>query len=322
MTPRLRKKIQTIGNRFLIDTGDYQNTVFLAGTGRSGTTWVEEVINHDNSFRVIFEPFSIRKLGLLKGWKDKQYLREENMEPLFVDAAREILNGNVKAEAIDHFNFRYIARRRIVKDIRANLLLRWMKRHFPEMPIILLLRHPCAVASSKLELGWDTDLDSFLCQEDLVEDFLAPLAARIGDTEDPFDKHIFMWCIENYVPLCQFDRGEILVLFYEHLCLEPRREIERIMSFIGERFSIDAVEKSRRPSLFSRKHSAVLSGGDPVSAWMKKISENQTERAISILRTFGLDRVYGPGPVPLLTGEDILDVFPDTGPHADRAAAT
>jgi len=28
-----------------------------------------------------------------------------------------------------------------------------------------------------------------------------------------------MWCIENYIPLKQFKRNEILVLFYEDLCM-------------------------------------------------------------------------------------------------------
>jgi hypothetical protein len=48
------------------------------------------------------------------------------------------------------------------------------------MPIILLLRHPCAVVASRLALGWKDNLFETMEQEDLVEDFLLPMETRFG----------------------------------------------------------------------------------------------------------------------------------------------
>ena len=49
--------------------GDPGKTVFLAGTGRSGTTWLAGLINHDQSYRDVFEPFHPGKVEALGGFK-------------------------------------------------------------------------------------------------------------------------------------------------------------------------------------------------------------------------------------------------------------
>lgn len=106
--------------------------------------------------------------------------------------------------AVDRFNESFLVRRRLVKEIRANVLLPWLHSVFPDVPIVLILRHPCAVALSRLSLRWGTTLDDFLSQPALMDDYLHPIEADIRGATEPFDRHIFMWCIENYVPLRYF----------------------------------------------------------------------------------------------------------------------
>jgi hypothetical protein len=301
--------VQKIGNRLMVDTGDIGKTILLSGTGRSGTTWVEEVINHDNSYRIIFEPFTGRKLDILVGWENKQYLRPSNRDAAYLKAARAILSGKIKSPAIDHLNHRYFARRRIVKDIRTNLLLGWIKENFPQIPIILLLRHPCAVANSKLQLGWGCDLVELFRQTDLVTDFLSPFRERIDAAVDLFDRHILLWCIENYVPLSQFAPGEALVVFYERLVLSPEEHIPRIMDHVGRPYSNDVIAMTKKPSAFARPHSTVFSGEDPLRSWEKHISRSQRKRAADILSWFGLDKVYGADSLPCVSENEALASF-------------
>jgi len=45
----------------------YKKTVLLAGTARSGTTWVQEMINFDGSYRVLFELFHSKEIEALAG---------------------------------------------------------------------------------------------------------------------------------------------------------------------------------------------------------------------------------------------------------------
>jgi hypothetical protein len=160
-----------------------------------------------------------------------------------------------------------------------------------------------------MQLGWGTHLDDFLVQEDLMHDFLDPFKKEIEGARDVFDKHVLMWCIENYVPLKQFSEGEILVVFYENLCTSPQQEIEAIFSFIGESVTPKVFEMSARPSALCRKHSAILSGADPLNSWRMNVSDKQTKRAVEICSMFGLHAIYDESTLPLLTGKEALNVL-------------
>lgn len=309
MFTRTKTIIKSVLGSIYIDIGDDSNTVFLSGCGRSGTTWLEDVLNYDNSFRVMFEPFHSLKIDLIKDWNYRQYIRPGNTDRKFLDPATAILSGKIRHPWIDKSNKNHLPRRRLIKDIRANLIIKWIKYNFPEIPIILLLRHPCAVANSKLKLGWGAHLNEFLVQEDLVADFLDPFKEQIERATDIFDKHIFMWCIENYVPLKQFEADDILVMFYEDMCLDPLAEIEKALPFIGKLVSPEIIVKFGKASSESRRDSAINSGDSLVSSWRKDIDDSMIRRSKEILTIFGLQEIYAEGDLPLMGGKDALDLF-------------
>ena len=284
-----------------VDLGDHRNSVFLAGSGRSGTTWVAGIINHRNDYRLVFEPFHPGRVDLCDTFRRKQYLRPDDRREEYLGPAREILTGRIRHSWTDRFNTKFVARRRLIKDIRANLLLGWMRANFPGAPIILLLRHPCAVAASRLALGWRDNLSETMEQEELVEDFLLPVEDEIRAARDAFERHVFSWCIENYVPLRQFGQGEIHLAFYENFLSCPEDEIRRLFAFLREDFDGRVYRALRRPSPLSRK------GEDPsVEAWRRSVSGSQLERAVEILGLFGLDRIYGEGAMPDPSGAHAL----------------
>ena len=280
-----------------VDLGrDHRNTVFLAGSGRSGTTWVSEMINYRNEYRFVFEPFHPGKVRVCKNFRRKQYLRPDDRREEYLGPARTILTGGLRSTWTDRFNRRFVARRRLIKDIRANLLLGWMRANFPGMPVILLLRHPCAVAASRISLGWRDNLSETMEQGDLIEDFLLPAEAEIRAARDAFERHVFSWCIENYVPLRQFGPGEIHLAFYENFLAHPEDEIPRLFDFLGEDFDARVYSKARRPE--DEKTS--------IDAWRRCVSSSQLERTVEILALFGLDRVYGEGAMPDPSGAHAL----------------
>lgn len=318
LTRAFRNKLQKLRGALFYDHGDYRNSIILAGSGRSGTTWVEEVLNYDNEYRVLFEPFHSRKIRLLREWRYRQYLPETETGEKFLRPAEAILSGQIRDGWIDRFNTRVLVRKRLIKDIRAHLILKWIRRNFPEIPIILLLRHPCAVTSSKLKLDWETHLEDFLGQDELMRDHLGPFKTQIESAADAFDQHIFMWCIENYVPLRQFSDGGLLVVFYEELCLNPAPEIERLFSHVGKVPSPEAVQALARPSALSRKDSAIQSGADLIGSWRRSISAQHVKRAVEILELFGLDSLYGADPAPRVSGRDALHAFQAAQPGISR----
>ena len=276
--------------------GDHTETVFLAGSGRSGTTWLSGLVNHDSGYRQVFEPFHPGKVEDFRGFGNKQYLRPGDRREEFLEPARKAVTGQLRSGWTDRGGA-LVVRRRLVKDIRANLLLGWLAENFPGMPIVLLMRHPCAVVSSRLALGWRENLDEAMGQGDLVEDHLLPVEERIRAARDPFERHLFLWCIDNHVPLRQFSPGAIHLCFYENLVLDPEPELRRLFAFVGRDFDDGVLGKLGRPSFTSRW------GERPsVDGWRSRVSGERLEGAVEVLGLFGLDRVYGAGPMPDTAG--------------------
>ena len=276
--------------------GDHTETVFLAGSGRSGTTWLSGLVNHDSGYRQVFEPFHPGKVEDFRGFGSKQYLRPGDRREEFLEPARKAVTGQLRSGWTDRGGA-LVVRRRLVKDIRANLLLGWLAENFPGMPIVLLMRHPCAVVSSRLALGWRDNLDEAMGQGDLVEDHLLPVEERIRAARDPFERHLFLWCIDNHVPLRQFSPGAIHLCFYENLVLDPEPELRRLFAFVGRDFDDGVLGKLGRPSFTSRW------GERPsVDGWRSRVSGERLEGAVEVLGLFGLDRVYGAGPMPDTAG--------------------
>jgi len=303
--------LRLIARHLIIDFGhDYRDVVFVAGSARSGTTWLSNIINYKNEYRYVFEPFRKSKVAICRGFRDRQYLRPDNRDAAFLIPAESILRGKVRSRWIDAHNRKIVSQRRLIKDIRANLLLKWMYVTFTGVPIILLLRHPCAVASSRLRQQWDPTavLRDTLGQADLLNDFLYPFRTEIERANTVFEKLIFLWCIENYVPLKQFKPGEVCVVFYEDLCRQPRRAIARLFLFLGKEVEEPVYAVLSEPSSTSAEWSAILSKDDVVNAWRKVISDEMTKRAGEILSLFGLERLYSSGAMPCVENPDV-DVF-------------
>ncbi|NIR49309.1 sulfotransferase domain-containing protein [candidate division KSB1 bacterium] len=294
MKKNIVKKIRTqiFSHLYFHSNGDCRNTVFVAGTGRSGTTWISNILNHKNGYRYIFEPFYPQNVPMCRNFKYRQYLRPMDHRSDYLYPAECVVTGKFRNAWTDRYNVSFFSSKRLIKDIRANLLLKWLKNHFPEIKIVLVLRHPCAVACSKLKLGWGSHLELLLSQYQLMNDYLEPFRSEIVTAETSFEKHIFLWCIENYVPLQQFKRAEIHLVFYEHFCHNPEREIQRLFRFLGMPFKEEVLAHLHFPSVVSHKDSAIISGESLIDSWRKDITMEQVRRAEEILYLFGLDTIY------------------------------
>lgn len=286
---------------------DAANTVFITGTGRSGTTWLEDIINFDNSYRIIFEPFHYQQQALLKSWHHRQYLRDQDNR--FSEQIEIVLSGKVRSFWTDKFNRRLVCSKRLIKDIRTHFIMHWVHTHYPGIPQILILRHPCATALSKIKLNWRTNLSTYTDQPELLEDFFQPFTAIIQNTETRFEKYITQWCLENIVPLKQFNPGEILVCFYEDLCNHPEQELQRLFAFLNLQDVDRALRSITKPSRMSHPHSAIKHTNDLTGHWKTIITDKELAQADQILAAFGLDKVYGADASPKVSAEQILAMF-------------
>jgi len=299
---------RTIRSRHLhglfVDIGhDPGAAVLVAGSARSGTTWLASIINYANAYRYVFEPFRPNRLDAARAFGTRRYIRPGDDDPATMLAARDILSGRVRGRWSDQMNRKIVARRRLVKDIWANLLLGWIHEAFPQTPIVFLLRHPCAVVSSqtRLDWGWLVDVDELLRQDSLVEDHLLPQRDVLAAAVSPFQRHLVTWCVENLVPLRQLSSDRVHVMFYEHLCADPVLETERLFRFVGRPIRREhALRAVSHPSVAARSHSAVVTGRGLVDAWVSQVDPADRRYAVRTLEAFGMDGLYGEDPRPLV----------------------
>ena len=235
-----RRAMQLFGSRFYLNPDpDMRRSILVAGTARSGTTWLGDLIASQIPSRILFEPFNPDLVPDYRRFHYFQYMRPGTENPEFYAFAQKVFTGEIRNRWIDSHNERIISKIRLVKEIRANLALKWLHDNFPEVPILFIMRHPCAVVLSRMELGWatDRDIEPFLSQPQLVEDYLGPYSDLIRSARSSEEKHAVIWSVSNLVPLKQFISEELKVVYYENLCTQPEVELPGIFEAIGYQYS-------------------------------------------------------------------------------------
>jgi hypothetical protein len=280
---------------------DIARCMIVAGTGRSGTTWLSKIIGSQIPSRFMNEPFHSQYVYEFSKFNYFQYLRPDSRDDdLYVYCLR-VFNGSIRNKWIDRQVSTLFPKYRVIKEIRANLFLKWLHNNFPSIPILFLIRHPCAVVLSRMQLKWatDGDIEPLLSQDKLVEDYLSDKLDLIMNAKTLEEKHAIIWCISNLVPLKQFNPGELNIVFYENLCLRPEVEIPRIFQIIGHKYNNTIFSSLKKPSGTVTNSSAVMRGLDRTSQWKTKLSPTQIKKILSIVESFELDFLYGDSYTPI-----------------------
>lgn len=289
---------------------DHRKTTLIMGSGRSGTTWISNLVNYKNEYRDVFEPFHARYVPPAQKFAYNIYLRPNEPYPELVRAARSLLNGAFQNEWTNRNNRRIVAGQRLVKDIRLHHFLKWLAVQFPGMPIVMVLRHPLAVIESRQALQWPARLHIYLQRPELLQDFLAPFVPQIEHaltfSEQSFEGNVFFWCIENYVPLKQFRSGEIHIAFYEDFVTAPEQETRRLFEYLKKSYEPRVLQALETPSSQTRADSSVRGHDDKLARWRRAFSDEQVAWALNVLELFGLDRLYSDAVTPRIPGAAVL----------------
>lgn len=278
----------------------FDSLVFVAGTGRSGTTWLVDLLNADRRYRVIFEPFRA-KWGVVGERRLPRYIRPLNDDPELIETVRRILLARFPSNQwTARGSERIFSKRRIIKDVDSNLRLAWFRAQFPRFPVVLIVRHPCGVAASRARLGDLTTLNAFLTDRDLLEDHLAPYAKRLRSLETPFEIEVARWCVETYVPLRQASAGlDIEVVLYERLVADPEGTVARLLDRLGLPAPRGLAHRVGVPSLTAyREDEPLESAALAADEWTRRLAEDEIARAVELIELFGLDWLYGPDAMP------------------------
>lgn len=249
----MRPSIQSVLRReiFLDVGGGSEDAVLVVGTGRSGTTWVGDVIAAATRSRIVFEPFIWGRDDrlLFAGRYRFSHLTGRLNYSLYLpdDAGRgdqylgdveRVLAGRVRGFWVNQEIAPKVYRKRVIKDIRANLMLPWLARNWPALRIVYLVRNPAKVIDSMIERscegwGFDWSQEDAMSQPGLMRDYLTPFRDLIENSETLVERLAMRWCIENYVPLQHLhEMGNVMLVRYEDL-VRDRDLWEKIRVHIG-----------------------------------------------------------------------------------------
>ena len=159
------------------------NPLVIAGSGRSGTTWVLDALAEANNLRPVFEPLNPLGVPEARAFENR-YIKENAYKPELKRFMEKVFNGELNyiwpntrttkrsmrpffshmfswnynytlLSRYKKFLLRYFRYARIktfppiIKFIRANLMLDWLAVNF-DPRVIFLVRHPGAVVASQI----------------------------------------------------------------------------------------------------------------------------------------------------------------------------
>ena len=291
------RRARGVACRYLIrDRGGAKTpTVVVAGVARSGTTWLAEVLAASVPTREMFEPFHSVKVERYRGFEYLQYVRPDADAPELFGFADDVLRGRIRDPRwIDQNVTAFRPHLRVVKDVRICMFLRWLSDRFPDVPMVYLVRHPCAVVASHLGLGWSMEHDfrSILAQPALIEDHLVDHVEWMRGLDDPLDRVAVIWCVENLVALRQIHGSRIPVVFYENMVRHADRVLPAVFDAVGLEFDEGVLTTLGRRSSTVFEGTPFHAGEDPTVAWTRRLSSEQVRRVLDVVERFGLGHLY------------------------------
>lgn len=212
-----------------------RDTVCLASSPRSGSTWLAQMLVELGRYDWVDEPLGMTDDLRRAGFSARTYMPKAGSSVESV--MHDVIRGRVGYLRL----YPRLRRRLLLKFVRLNRMLRWTVETFGIENSILLLRHPCAVISSRLELGrrensvWARV--SGVAPD--VPDYLAETVESLVRPTMSVERILAInWALDHAIPLVHERPRHIYVVSYENLVRDPDRELQAICAHCGIPFRV------------------------------------------------------------------------------------
>lgn len=315
--------------------------VLIFGSGRGGTTWVQDVLAKANNMGTLFEPLhadavkgaeNLANLYIPAGHENAELadfmdsifdgtiksiwasvrVRPQRLFPPFrklmtIDGARTSARGMVRASRMWAENRALQGRPKVIKFIRANLMIEWIRANYSHRAAIVV-RHPCAVLSSVCQRSGAEEwaypaikqlLSRYLEQPKLIEDRLKDKMSELESYDSLAKVHAAIWCIENADIVSKASVGKTHVAFYEHLADHDAaawRSLADALSLENAPQPELLVKPSQQASYVRRK------GGlesQQQAGWQNKLTSEQIADVRTVINLFEVDAYSVDDPMPI-----------------------
>ena len=259
---------------------------------RSGSTWLAEVLSASHGNLQVFEPLHPDYVPRIKDtFPHRQlFINPEKEWPEGKEIFDDILSGKINSPwTLSQATIKNIipANRLVVKFIRGNLLLDWFTRTNHGLEPILVIRHPCAVIASHIHKGWQPSKKAIL--KNSYFDTCPEIKKKCEQLSSIEEVAALSWCMKYHAPLSSPPPYKFILLTYEQLVLNGEFELRKIFS----RWSIPVDEtiflRLKVPSDTTEANSNILKNENLLSGWQKKLSNEQVENILNVLKIFNLN---------------------------------
>lgn len=305
---RLRELLRAILTRVGRHEPGAKADILLLGSGRSGSTWLMEVIAAEPGMRFVNEPFIPRKwrrLGLPSGvldGKDRLLEIPAGCEPHFKAYLEDPLATRSDGPydlLSDDFHFR--TNRRVLKLLSAPIA-----EEIDALGLgyhaVYFMRHPIPTALSMMKSA-RTSLrvpGGHLADASFVRNHLGPdLEARSRqflEAGSDLQRWVLDWCLTNLRPLRAIRAGAVdhwLVLTYEELLLAPESTVNLLARRLDLRAPERLLARIQTPSASTDPgRVSALRASDArtrVLGWRSKVGAEDERGTFDVLDALGLD---------------------------------
>lgn len=283
------------------------NPILVTGAHRSGTTWVGKMLAVDPDLAYISEPLNVfHRFGVLRvptpHWYT--YICDDNQQaykPAFCEMIAFQYHGWLEIKSLrsvkdflrmirDWRNFIQAKRKKqspLIKDPFAIFSTEWFANDLG-CRVVIVVRHPAAVVSSLVRLGWNFDFTDLLEQPLLMRDWLEPfrdnMELMLKAPDDVIAQGSLLWrMVYQAVANLQKRHPEFIIVRHEDVSIDPLNEFEKIYSVLGMDFSKSAREKIndyssiRNPKEISHRdiHSFRLNSRANIKNWQQRLTESE-----------------------------------------------
>lgn len=291
---------------------EIQDTILIAGTPRSGTTWLMEILGTIKGYTYLFEPLQpawfpeSRKIG----FDSRTYIPYETDWAEGEDYLKKVFSGRIVSNLPLYGSKPKMAIRRlfgdklIIKAVRMNRLLPWIAERFQIHSIVYIIRHPCAVVASQLKTkfyGYNSGSppyrsifptrDMVLNDAYKIDILDSERVERIKKIKTQEEILAAIWCLDNLIPLSSPKKHLLTTVIYEKLIRYGEAEINRLFSEIEEDIPESAYKNLKIPSILTMRDEikTVKNVDKQLSKWKSYLSKIQIEKILNIVSDFGLD---------------------------------
>jgi hypothetical protein len=266
------------------------DSVTVVASKRTGSTWVQELLSSGTRVCPVFEPLEgDRRVRELSKGPEEVIAPDEQAPDL-----EAFLSAAMRGARVTRWSMRLASQRQlltadrfVVKHVQLCRAAGWLGRTFPETPMVLVVRHPCAVVQSMLTVRWSGSTEAEILAK--RPESATRLAIEILDgRSSPAEVFAALWSSEMLSMLGETDPAQASLVAYESVVDDPAGTLGPIMEQLRLPRPADLVARSGQPSATTHRSSVVRASGDRLAGWVDRLDPQDRAAVLAVVRDAGL----------------------------------